>query len=125
MIAPFFSTRSGVFICSSLHTVHCGERPIHFRSPVAVTLPAGSYVPDFIQVQGGDDQFVLVFTASGQKAPVGIAEIRRAEKFPDIPWRFGTDTIDRTDEIAVGYGVRALLQLPQIIGVPFGRRRRN
>src|SRR5262249_43856324 len=90
-----------------------------------VKLPVRPNVTDFIQIQVGDYQFVFVFTAFGQDAPVRIAEIRRAEEFADIPRRFGPDAIDRADEISVGHGVRALFQLPKIIGMPFGRRRRN
>jgi len=34
---------------------------------------------------------------------------------PDVPRRFGAHAIDRADEIAVGDGVRGLLDLPEML----------
>src|SRR5688500_16255590 len=80
MIEPFFRTRSGAFMDLSLCAVQCGDRPVHFRPPVAIKLPVSSHLADFIQVEVGDYQLILFFAAFRKNAPVGIAEIRRAEE---------------------------------------------
>ena len=46
--------------------------------------------------------------------PRGLAEVARAIKLADVPGRLGADAVDGGDEIAVGGGVRGLLQLPEI-----------
>src|SRR5262249_8224873 len=47
------------------------------------------------------------------------------EEFTDIPGRFGSHAVDGSDKIAVGHGVSALFELPQIVGVSFGGGRRD
>jgi hypothetical protein len=44
----------------------------------------------------------------------GIAEVAGAVEFADVPGRLGADAVDRADEVAVGDGVRGLLELPEV-----------
>ena len=44
------------------------ERPIHIRAPVAVELPVCPHLADLIEVEVGDDQFILLNLTDGNAA---------------------------------------------------------
>src|ERR1039457_1550636 len=88
---------------------------IHLGAAVAEELPGFADFGNHIEVEVGGKDFVLVARRLGEDAAAGIAEIARAVEFADIPRGFGAHAVDGADEIAVGHGVRGLLQLPQIL----------
>ena len=51
----------------------------------------------------------------GEDLAARIAEIAGAVELADVPGRFGAHAIDGADEVAVGHGVRGLLELPEIL----------
>src|SRR5690606_38182454 len=53
-----------------------------------------------------------------------VGEVRRAVELADVPGRLGADAVDRGDVVAVGGGVRGLLQFPKILRQPRHRGRR-
>src|SRR5262249_3470333 len=71
-----------------------------------------------IEVEVGDHQLVLVAARLREDLPARIAEVRLTVELADLPRRFDAYAVDRADEIAVGDGVRRLLELPQILGEP-------
>src|SRR5262249_37555060 len=58
------------------------------------------------------------------EASARIAEVALPVELADVPRRFGAHAVDRADEVAVGHGVRGLLELPQILGEARDGRRR-
>src|SRR4029079_16131915 len=53
-----------------------------------------------------------------------VAEIALAVKLADVPRLLVADAVDGADEVAVGDGVRRLLQFPEAFGKPGDGRRR-
>src|ERR1700674_3559317 len=87
---------------------------IRFRTPVAIELPDLSYFLDHVEIEIGDQHFVFIAAGLGEDLAARIAEITLAVKLSNVPWLFPANTIDRTDEVSVGRGVRGLLEFPQI-----------
>src|SRR5512137_1084311 len=84
---------------------------VRFRAPVAVELPGGAHLVDLFQVEVRDEDFILVAAGLRHDLSARIAEIALAVEFADVPGGFLADAIDGADKIAVGDGVRGLLEL--------------
>src|SRR4051812_730203 len=89
---------------------------IRLRTAVAVELPGVADFADLVHVEVGDDESVLIARGHRQHLAAWIAEVALAVKLADVPWRFVADAVDGTDKVAVGDGVRGLLELPEIFG---------
>ena len=81
---------------------------------VAEELPGVACLLDFIEVEVGDDEFVLVAGGFGDELARRIAEVGLAVEFADAPRLFGADAVDGSDEVAVGDAVGGLLEFPEI-----------
>src|SRR6267154_1297062 len=89
---------------------------VGFRAAVAEELPGIADFLDFIEIEFGDEQFVLVAAGLLDDFPTRIAEITLAVKFADFPGSFGANAVDSGDEILIGDGVGGLLEFPKIFG---------
>ena len=88
---------------------------VHVGTAVAEELPGLAHLGDHVQVEVGGQHLVLVARRLRDDLAARIAEVALAVEFADVPRGFGAHAIDRADEVAVGHGVRGLLQLPQIL----------
>src|ERR1035441_10273530 len=88
---------------------------IHVGAAVAEELPGFADFGNHIEVEVGPEDFVFAARRLGEDAAAGIAEIAGAVEFADIPRGFGAHAVDGADEIAVGHGVRGLLQFPEML----------
>src|SRR5260370_40938533 len=93
-----------------------GDFAVGFRAAVAEELPGIADFLDFIEIEFGDEQFVLVAAGLLDDFPAGITEITLAVKFADFPGSFGANAVDSGDEILIGDGVGGLLEFPKIFG---------
>jgi len=84
-------------------------------------LPGLADLGNHVKVKIGGQDFVLIAGRLGKNLAARIAEIAGAVKFADVPRRFGADTIDGGNEVAVGSGVCGLLELPKILAEPGDR----
>jgi hypothetical protein len=89
---------------------------VGFRAAVAIELPGVADFLNFVEVQFGYEQFILVAAGLGDDFPARIAEVTFAIELADLPGSFGADAIDGGDEVGVGDGVGRLLQLPKVFG---------
>src|SRR5882724_11349122 len=89
---------------------------VGFRAAVAEELPGIADFLDFIEIEFGDEQFVLVAAGLLDDFPTRIAEITLAVKFADFPGSFRANAVDSGDEILIGDGVGGLLEFPKIFG---------
>src|SRR6266436_4142275 len=103
--------RLGIFRRAS-----AGDFSVGFRTAVAVELPGIADFLDFVEVQFGDKQFILVAAGLLDDLAARSTEIALAVEFADSPGSFGADAVDGGDEIGVGDGVSGLLQFPEIFG---------
>src|SRR5260370_33912582 len=90
--------------------------PVGFRAAVAIELPGVADFLNFVELQLGDEQFVLVAAGLLDDFAARVAEVTFAVKFADFPGSFGANAIDGGDEIRVGYRVSGLLEFPKIFG---------
>src|ERR1035437_1660609 len=88
---------------------------IHVGTAVAEELPGVAYFGDHIEIEVGGEDFVLVAARLREDAAARIAEVALSVEFADIPRSLAAPAVDGAHEIAVGHGVRGLLQLPQIL----------
>src|ERR1044072_4248382 len=63
------------------------DRPVSIRAAVTEQLPGIAPFADLVQVEIGDDQFVLVAAAFGNYLAARIAEIALPVKLADVPRR--------------------------------------
>src|SRR5258708_35829056 len=89
---------------------------VGFRAAVAVELPGIADFLNLVEIQLGDEQFVLVAAGLLDDFAARVAEVAFAVKFADFPGSFGANAIDGGDEVGVGDGVGGLLKLPEIFG---------
>src|SRR5260370_318884 len=89
---------------------------VGLRAAVAIKLPGIADLLNFIEIQFGDEQFVLVAAGLLDDFAARVAGVAFAVKFADLPGSFGADAIDGGDEIGVGDGVGGLLEFPKIFG---------
>ena len=66
----------------------------------------------------------LVFGRRGEEVAARIDEVGRAVEAPDVPRRLGADAVAAGHEVAVGDGVRRLLELPEVLRQARDRGRR-
>src|SRR5262249_27993662 len=90
------------------------DSAIGLRTPVAVKLPGVPHFRDFIQIQVGHDQLILIATALGEDLAARIAKVGLPVELPDGPRLFHAHPVDRADEILIGHRMRRLLELPEI-----------
>src|SRR2546425_4434553 len=93
-----------------------GDFSVGFRTAVAVELPGISDLLNFVEIELGDEQFILVAAGLLDDFAARIAEVALAVEFADFPGSFGADAIDGSDEVSVGDGVGGLLEFPKIFG---------
>src|SRR6266705_5851757 len=89
---------------------------VGFRAAVAVELPGVADFLDYVEVQFGDEPFILVAARLLDDFAAWVAEIALAVEFADFPRRFGAAAVDGGDEIGVGNSVGGLLEFPEILG---------
>ena len=85
---------------------------VRIRPAVAEELPGVSHLANFVHVQVGDDEFVLVARGFSDYLTSRIAKITLSVKFSDVPRRFGPDAVYRPNEIAVRDSVSRLFEFP-------------
>src|ERR1035437_5115713 len=88
---------------------------IHVGTAVAEELPGLAHLDDHIEIEVRGEDLVFVAARLREDAAARIAEVALAVEFTDGPRGFGAHAVDGAHEIAVGHGVRGLLQLPQIL----------
>src|SRR5581483_4482989 len=71
-----------------------------------------------------DDQLVFIARRLRQNVAARIAEVALAVELADVPRRLAADAVVGADEVAVGDRVALLLDLPEILRVAGGGRRR-
>src|SRR4029079_9115432 len=91
---------------------------IRLRPAVAEELPRVPHLADLVEVELRGDEGVLVALGLRQELPARIAEVALPVKLADVPRPFEADAVDGADEVAVGDGVRRLLELPEVLGEP-------
>src|SRR5436853_7479825 len=89
---------------------------VRLRPAIAVELPRVANLADLVHVEVRGHERVLIARGDGEHLAARIAEVALAVKLADVPGRFVADAVDGADEVAVGDGVRRLLQLPEIFG---------
>jgi|LakMenEpi03Aug12_release.lakeMendotaPanAssembly.Ray.scaffolds.fasta_scaffold846878_1 hypothetical protein len=95
------------------------DRRIGFRSAIAEKLPDIADFANHVQIHISHDDVILgSFDALRYKLAARIAEVTLAVELAYPPGVFITWTIDRAHEELVGYGVRRLLDSPQILAQP-------
>src|SRR5678816_1567262 len=105
-------------VASALTLVSC-QRTVGIGPTVSIELPDTADLFDHVEVH-----FVLVLRTRRQEIPSWIDEVRGAVEAADVPRRFGADAIAACHEIAVGDGVRRLLEFPEILRQAGDGRRR-
>src|SRR5436309_9121847 len=97
-----------------------GTRACNFSiglgAAVAIKLPGVANFLDFVEVQVGDEQFVLIAAGLGDDFPARITKIAFAVKLANLPGMLGANAVDSRDEIRVGNGMGGLLELPKVFG---------
>src|SRR5260370_13288172 len=103
--------RLGVF-----RRTRAGDFSVGFRAAIAVELPGVTDFLDFIEIQLGDKELILVAAGLLDDFAARIAEITLAVELADLPGSFGADAIAGGNQIAVGDGVGGLFEFPEILG---------
>src|SRR3989442_7906829 len=110
-----FSIRS-VGGCGASGGLRAGDFAIGFRAPVAIELPGGAHLVDFVQVQLSNKQLVFIAAGLRDNLPARVAEVALAVELADFPRPLVADAVDGGDEVAVGHRMRGLFELPEIFG---------
>src|SRR5260370_39569895 len=97
---------------------------VGFRAAVAIELPGIANSLNLVEIQLGDEQFVLVAAGLLDDFAARGAEVAFSVKFADFPGSFGANGNVRCDEIRVGYRVRGLLDFPEVFGETADRAER-
>ncbi len=87
---------------------------IGLGAAVTVELPRVADLLNFVEVQVGDEELILVAAGLLDDFAARVAEITLAVKFADFPGSFRADAIDGSDEVGVGDCVSGLLKFPKI-----------
>src|SRR5919201_8906 len=90
----------------------CGQDAVGFWPAVAEELPHLANFKNHVQVEIGDQDFILVATGLSKDLATRIAKIALAVELADAPRLLFANPVDGTDEVAVCDRVRRLLQLP-------------
>src|SRR5437762_9665357 len=105
-----FNVKANSNINSLLHQI-----PIRLGTAVAEELPDVANFLNLVEVQVRDNNFLFVPRSLGNNLSPRRAEITLTVKLSDIPGLLAADTIDGADKISVCYGMRRLLELPQVL----------
>src|SRR5438445_272381 len=89
---------------------------VRLRTSIAIELPGIADLLNFVEIQLGDKQLVFVAAGLCDEFAARIAEIALAVELADFPGLLGAYAIDGGDKVSVRYGMRGLLQFPQIFG---------
>src|ERR1700704_45846 len=100
------------------------ELLVTLGAAVAQELPGVAYFPIHIQVEVADQHLVLGLRCPGDDAASWITEVARSVELCLVERLLHADAVDGADPVAVGHGVRRLLQLPEIARQRFDRGRR-
>src|SRR5258705_6010226 len=99
------------------------QRIVLVGPAITKELPGFANFRDEVEIEIRRQDFVLVARGLGDDLAPRVAEIARPVKFADVPGGFRADAIDGGDVIAVGDGVRGLLQFPEMLAeAGHGRR---
>src|SRR5271154_754880 len=90
------------------------DRPVTFRSAIAEELPNFANFRDHVEVEVRYYHFVFIAAGLGDNLAAWIAEIALAVKLSNVPRLFDAYSVNGAHEITIGYGVRGLLQFPEI-----------
>src|SRR5258708_13224645 len=85
---------------------------VGFRAAVAVELPGVADFLDFVEVQFGDEQFILVAAGLLDDFAAWVAEIALAVEFTDFPRRFSAAAVYDRGEKRLGPGGGGVLERP-------------
>src|SRR5213082_88320 len=83
-----------------------GDGRVAVGPAVAEELPHTAHLLDHIEVEIGDNDFILVAAGLGDDLSARVAEITLAVELTDGPWLLGPNAVDRAHEVAVGNGMR-------------------
>src|SRR6266850_6150330 len=86
----------------NLSRLRC-EWPVGFRTPVAEELPGFPDLGDHVEIQIGDQHFILIAAGLRDDRPTRITEIALAVKLADIPRFLAADAIDCPHKISIRY----------------------
>src|SRR5262245_28307494 len=89
---------------------------IRLGTAIAEELPGVAHFADLIEIEISDHQLVLVAARLREDLTTRITEVRLTVELADLPRFLEAHAIDGADEVAVGHGVRRLLELPQVLG---------
>ena len=77
--------RSQSAACADAGGLRARDFAVGFRAAIAIELPGRAHFLDFIEIEIGDEQFVLVAAGLRDDFAARIAEITLAVKFADFP----------------------------------------
>src|SRR5687767_12528152 len=89
---------------------------VRLRPTVAEELPHLPHLLDLVEIEVGGDDRVAIAGAFGDDLPARVREVAAPVELSDVPRLLVPDAVDSADEVAVGDGVRRLLELPQVLG---------
>jgi hypothetical protein len=87
---------------------------IGLGAAVTIELPSVANLLNFLEVEVGDEEFVLVAAGLRNNFAVRIAKVTFAVEFPNLPGMLGADAVNGGDKIGIGDGMGGLLELPEI-----------
>src|ERR1700722_13352797 len=88
------------------------NRTVTFRTTITEELPHLTYFGDHVQIKIRDHHFILIPAGLRNVFPPRIAGVTLVVKFSKVPRFFNAYPIDSAYKVAVGHGMRRLLQLP-------------
>src|ERR1700676_587408 len=91
------------------------QGPILIRPAVAEELPCAAHLGDLVEVQVRSQHFVLVAGGLGNDLAARAAKVTGTVELADVPRGLGANAMDGGNKVAVGGGVRGLLQFPKVL----------
>src|SRR5215470_6792640 len=86
--------------------------PVAVRTAITEELPDIAHLGNHVQIEVSHHNFILVPARLGDDLTSRIAEVTLAVKLANIPRRFASNSVDRSDKISVRNSMRRLFQLP-------------
>src|SRR5262249_23667654 len=87
-------------------------------------LPGLAHLRDHVQIEIGRQYFVFIARGLRDNLPARITKVAGAVEFSDIPGRFDSNAVDRSNVVAIRHGVRRLLDFPEVLAQSGDGRRR-